>query len=368
MNPITGEYIQFDIPEDEIQEIIKNARVTDIVEGPDGSIWVGSWGIGLLRIFPDRQNYTFFQHDDNNPNSLNGNKIKSLEFDEKGYLWIGIEESGLDRLAPEDEVFKHFFNEFQTTDIYEGPSVYNIMIDDQSLMWLGFRNDGVKIVPLHNPSFHKYSNNEKDKQIFSICETSKGIYLGAKGSIDLFNQNTKQFTSYPLPNNETPIALYDYGKSTILVGTYKGSLLKFHTISGQFSNLSTGHLDEELQDLKIECFYALPDEKILIGTQKGLYKLDLEDQSYKKILSPWIHAIKSGENESIWCMSWGDYYQYFPQTGKLLKHDSDAQGDIKSSYFSPGNDKVYLGTDLGFMFRSWHRQMRKDIGMFSLYQ
>jgi signal transduction histidine kinase/DNA-binding response OmpR family regulator/streptogramin lyase len=348
MNPITGEYIQFDIPEDEIQEIIKNARVTDIVEGPDGSIWVGSWGIGLLRIFPDRQNYTFFQHDDNNPNSLNGNKIKSLEFDEKGYLWIGIEESGLDRLAPEDEVFKHFFNEFQTTDIYEGPSVYNIMIDDQSLMWLGFRNDGVKIVPLHNPSFHKYSNNEKDKQIFSICETSKGIYLGAKGSIDLFNQNTKQFTSYPLPNNETPIALYDYGKSTILVGTYKGSLLKFHTISGQFSNLSTGHLDEELQDLKIECFYALPDEKILIGTQKGLYKLDLEDQSYKKILSPWIHAIKSGENESIWCMSWGDYYQYFPQTGKLLKHDSDAQGDIKSSYFSPGNDKVYLGTDLGF--------------------
>ena len=353
MNPITWEFVRFGIPTHMDHDILREGRITDIEEGPDGSLWFAGYGFGLMQISLDRNSAKIYSHSHNNSNSLNSNKIKSLEFDDKGYLWIGIEESGLDRFAPEAEDFTHFFSEFQSTDIYEGPSVYSIMIDDQSLMWLGFRNDGVKIVPLENPSFEMYSKENESMQVLSICETKQGIYLGTRGAIELFDNPSQTYLTYQLPNNETPIALHNYDDKTLFIGTYRGSLWKFNTLTKKFHRFSNSGIADELSGYKIECFYKLPNHQLLIGTQRGMYRLDLLSGDYKKVIYSdnqynWIHNIQSGYEESIWALSWGDFYRYFPQTGKLIRHQTDAEGDIKTSYFTPDNQIVYLGTDLGF--------------------
>ncbi len=349
MNPITGEYDKVSFPGLENNAVLKTGHITDIKEGPDGSIWFGGWGYGLLKIDPDRQDIQWYNHDDSNPNSLNNNQIKSLAFDEEGYLWIGMEEAGLDKFAPESEIFTHYFNDFQAHDTYEGPSVYTIMIDDQSLMWLGFRNDGVKIVPLSASVFESYkSPNDEYGTVFSLCETPEGIYTGVKGALEVIDLKTKLIKSIWLPNRETPIAIHNHGESTIFVGTAKGSLFRYNTKTGQFSDIANRTLKQELLDQKIECFYSLSDDELLIGTKKGLYKLDLISQKYKQIFSGWVHAVHAGMNESIWAICWGDFYQYFPKTGKLVKHVTFANGDIKSVYFSTNDGTIFLGTDLGF--------------------
>ena len=241
MNPITGAYKKFIVPGYEESEPFTMGRVTTIEEGPDGSLWFGCWGHGLLRIFPDRQQVTWYKHDMDNPNSLNGNEVKSLAFDASGYLWIGMEESGLDRLAPENEIFIHYFVEFQSSDIYEGKGVYSLMIDDQALMWLGFRNDGVKIVPLSNPVFENFQTLDQPySKVFSICEMPQGIFTGSRGAIDKFDLKTRKHVTYPLPTGETPISMYRFTDKSMLLGTYKGSIFEFDTESGRFTKIEIG--------------------------------------------------------------------------------------------------------------------------------
>jgi len=348
MNPITGEYVAFQTASLKEHDIYKKGKITDIEEGPDGSLWMGGWGIGLLRIYPNRKTSKIYTHDYSDINTINGNKIKALKFDEIGYLWIGIEESGLDRFAPESEIFTHYLNDFQRTDIVEGPSIYSIMVDNQSLMWLGFRNDGVKIVPLMSPSFTKFSLKNKDTGVFSICETEKGIFVGSRGAIELFDPDNQLFKTYPLPNKETPIALYDFDDKTLLIGTYRGSMLKFDLQTSTFQDLTDSDITDELYGNKIECFYKLNNDEILIGSQIGMFRLNLITDEFKKVISSWTHDIIPGDEENVWAVQWENFYQYFPQTGKLLKYETDVKGDIKTCYFTPDNQRVYLGTDLGF--------------------
>lgn len=349
MNPITGEYLRYSVPGYREHEIFKTGHITDIAEGPDGSLWMGAWNYGLLHIDPERKSVNIHKQDYNNSNSINGTKIKALEFDDKGFLWIGIEESGLDKYAPESGNFTHYFNEFNTSDIYEGPSVYSILIDDQSLMWLGFRNDGVVKVPLDDPPFFNYkSQTSRDARVFSLCETEEGIFTGVKGAVELVSEGRRTIKTFKLPNNETPIALYPVSEREILLGTYKGSIFKLNTQTGQYAPCSNRSLQSELVNYKVESFYLLPDNKVLIGTQKGLCKLDLKTKEYKWIgNSWWVNTITPGSNEDLWIFSWRSAYQYYPQTGKQVDHEINIHGDIKSSFLR-SESEVYLGTDLGF--------------------
>lgn len=349
MNPLTGAFQKFVAKGYEDAAPFVNGRITSLAEGPDGSIWLGSWGNGLIRLFPDRQNIQYYQHQVNNSNSLNGSKVKSLEFDASGYLWIGLEESGMDRLAPETETFTHFFSEFQTTDIYEGKSVYSILIDDQSLMWLGFRNDGVKVIPLSSPQFklfHKPGNTFS--KVFSICEMPEGIYAGVKGALEKLDVETGSFQSFPLPTGETPISLFKLTEQKILLGTYLGNIFEFNTLNQRYTQFGNQDLIKELNNQKIECFYLLSEDELLIGAQKGLYRINRENLSFRRIIDSWVHSFVASDSESLWVMSWKEIYKYYPETGKLNKIISDAQGDIKAQYFTSNNNMAYLGTDHGF--------------------
>jgi signal transduction histidine kinase/DNA-binding response OmpR family regulator/ligand-binding sensor domain-containing protein len=349
MNPITGQYVRF-MPSGSVDKnTLSTVKITSIEENSDGSLWMAAWDLGLLKISPERDQVAVYQKDYTDPNSLNGHKIKTLKFDQKGYLWIGIEESGLDRLAPETGRFTHYFNEFITSDIYEGPSVYSILIDDQSLMWLGFRNDGIVKVPLYDPPFRNYRNKGlTDSRVFSICEMPQGLLNGVKGAVELFDPLTNEHRTFPLPNNETPISLYKFNENEVFVGTYKGSIFRLNIRSGRFEDCCNDELKAELNNLKVESFYLLPDDNLLIGTQGGLCKLDLLTKAYKWIKRGWwVNQIIEGSQDELWLMSWGNAFKYYPQTGLLTPLELDIQGDIKSSHIK-SESEAYFGTDLGF--------------------
>ena len=349
MNPITGDYRKFQIDADKDLDIFTTGRISSIEEGPDGSLWFGSWGFGLLRVFPDRKRVKRYENT-SSPHSLNGNQVKTIKFDKKGFLWIGIEEVGLDRFTLENEEFTHFFNAPQFTAISEGPGVSTIMIDDESIMWLGFRNHGIEIVPLDGTFFRQYKNrSEVNHGVSSLCETDKGILMGVRGAIDFFDLEKKDFTaSYPVPNKETPIAMLHYGENVVIIGTYHGSLFKVNLENGQFVQLGNERFQEELIETKIKTIHRLFDKKLLIGTMKGVYQIDMKTGSYEKVLESDVHTIQSGNDESVWLFSYTeDTYQYYPLTKKMVSFDTKAERVLKSAYIT-NDHEIYMGTDLGF--------------------
>ena len=71
--------------------------VRGVLEDDAGTIWVGSYRGGLVKIDPISGRLTRYQHDPANPKSLNLNAIQTLIKNGREGLWVALENGGLDR-------------------------------------------------------------------------------------------------------------------------------------------------------------------------------------------------------------------------------------------------------------------------------
>jgi signal transduction histidine kinase/ligand-binding sensor domain-containing protein len=86
-----------------------------IFEQQDGTIWVGTWGDGLIKM---DENYREIKRFKFNPlesdNSLPNNQVRVIREDKKGNLWIGTN-GGLAVFNPESENFKPIVSQYNQT-------------------------------------------------------------------------------------------------------------------------------------------------------------------------------------------------------------------------------------------------------------
>ncbi len=63
--------------------------VRAILEEPDGSLWLGTWGDGLIKMNSNYEIVERYNYDSTNNNSLSDDVIRVLRKDNDGNLWIG---------------------------------------------------------------------------------------------------------------------------------------------------------------------------------------------------------------------------------------------------------------------------------------
>ena len=76
-----------------------------ILEEDDGSLWVGTWGDGLIRLDPDYREVARYTHDPDLPASISNNFVRVNKIDANGEMWIGTN-SGLNLFDPEAGQFR----------------------------------------------------------------------------------------------------------------------------------------------------------------------------------------------------------------------------------------------------------------------
>ncbi|TVQ04425.1 MAG: GHKL domain-containing protein [Balneolaceae bacterium] len=76
-----------------------------ILEEADGSLWVGSWGDGLIKLDPDYREVNRYTHDPDSPNSISNNSVRVIKKDGNGVYWIGTN-NGLNLFDPDTGQFK----------------------------------------------------------------------------------------------------------------------------------------------------------------------------------------------------------------------------------------------------------------------
>ena len=103
-----------------------------IYDDGQGHIWGASNINGLVRLDKATGEITLYQHDPNDPTSINSNQVWDVFEDSQGRFWIGTE-AGLDLFDPETAVFTHV----HTTNVVD-----NIVEDDQGHFWF-ISNDGI---------------------------------------------------------------------------------------------------------------------------------------------------------------------------------------------------------------------------------
>ena len=138
-------------------------------ETPDGALWVGTNGGGVVRCLAGHCRTLTTQE------GLPADLIRSLHVDGDGWLWIGSEGRGLARLDPRnwpavDDRYVPAITRYSTADGLYDPVVHQILEDDEGRLWMN-SNRGIFWVPrdeLHAfaehriPRIHSTAYTERD--------------------------------------------------------------------------------------------------------------------------------------------------------------------------------------------------------------
>lgn len=242
---------QYYVHNDQIEGSLSNNFVSYLAKGPDGNLYVASWGGGLHRLMKQNYNKGRFQSLFTNELSDNSYFISSLVFDHKKQLWIGTV-VGIVLYNIYSNKFLSFNNQG-----YDLNGIGCMQFDNSGNLWIGSINglfllkadDKMNIDP-DNPEIFMFTNIPEDSTsisgnyIISLhIDKSGQLWIGTYGhgiNNIKFNPETKNITAQRfnekngLTNNIT-YQIQDDNDGNLWISTGFG-LSKFEIKNNKFRN------------------------------------------------------------------------------------------------------------------------------------
>ncbi|MBX2954630.1 MAG: hypothetical protein KF846_00645 [Cyclobacteriaceae bacterium] len=100
----TFEKIKFKVEED-----MFGGSARAIAEKEDGSLWLGTWGDGLVELDKNYKEIRRFKYDSLNENSLSYNQVRVVKPDKQGRVWVGTN-NGVNILNTKDNTIQRIIN------------------------------------------------------------------------------------------------------------------------------------------------------------------------------------------------------------------------------------------------------------------
>ena len=174
---------------------ISSDFIKDIVLDQNNSLWGATFGHGIFRLTLTRQGESEilrFRNEINTKNSLINDFAQCIEVDKENNIWVGTQ-GGLTKLRINNENFSKpiITNYFQLEDS-KNPllhnSVYDILIDNSDRIWLGTRN-GLNLFRGNNEFISWTDKNHLLNNIIYSIQNDKrdGLWLGTNDGIVNFN-------------------------------------------------------------------------------------------------------------------------------------------------------------------------------------
>lgn len=124
-----------------------------IAEDTAGIIWVGTTGAGLFRVNPETHEVKNYVHNPLDSTSLTYDEIGNILVDKSGTLWVctgwypsGRQKGGLNRYHPEIDGFERFQHDSQDPNSLEENVVWSAFEDSQNNFWVGTSGDGLHLM------------------------------------------------------------------------------------------------------------------------------------------------------------------------------------------------------------------------------
>lgn len=304
-----------------------NTCIRNILEDKNGNLIIGTEGKGLYVISPTSQSLYSVQNYNSDNSEIGHDIIHSLLIDQSENLWIGTLQ-GISKTDLKKKKFNLYrrSNSPNSLDLL-GNVVASLYKDEDGTLWVGNWGQGLNLVNRSTNKVEHYSTRLTGKQkisndfIHSIFQDlDHRIWLGTRDGILIFDRKEKQFTPW-----------YEYFKNPALP---------------TFSHVRISMI---IQDRASNYW---------IGTQNGLYKINLKTSSveiFKKELdnshqlsANLIYNLLEDSDGLIWIATVGGLDVYNPKTQKLnhfRKHEKGLSDDFIITLCEDSDGKIWIGTD-----------------------
>jgi signal transduction histidine kinase/DNA-binding response OmpR family regulator/ligand-binding sensor domain-containing protein len=307
-NPLTKqvERLEVSLPDDVV--------ISEIHEGPDHQIWLGTWGKGLFLI-PHKISSAAIPvslSPDNDEPNIN---IWSLTPDCFNNLWIGTWGSGLYKIHLNSKGVDYY--ELKVGDMPIAPG--RMAEDDNGDLWIT-SNQNCLFQKISKTG--KYQTFQVPVNIHShappILAIEEDIWLGTNNGLYQFTPSTKSYQLHKAPfstKDEVHAMLYKDNK--IWCGTLHGSLYHFDIQSKQFVALH-----EEYTNLGVINDIKITSANILLAiTSKGIHKINIKKPEERSFDTRHIggNSILEDQSGNLWLSTYLSGFQMLNQELTSLK-------------------------------------------------
>lgn len=225
---------------------ISSDFISSIIKGPDGKIYIGTWGTGINCKADNSENR--FEHflSSDGPNDLSNNFISVLYNDPRGYILIATE-GGLNLFDPQSRHFSRFPTDSTGNGLSE---VGCIELDHKGYYWAGTRKGLFR---------------------FSMEKAVPGTIQFKPGEVMRFLYNHSDHNSIP---GNFITALKEDSKGQMWLGTYGNGIAKVKTAPGGNFLFETYSQSDGLSNNVI---YSIEEDKtglLWISSDNGLSAFD----------------------------------------------------------------------------------------------
>ncbi len=223
------------LPQPAGSNVHERYQVKSIHEDKSGELWFGTNGSGLLRLAPDTHALTRYQHDPENPQSLNPGGIWALCEDREGTLWIGSFGGGLARFERVTQTFARYSHDPNNANGLSHPGIYSLYPDGEGYLWIGTFGGGLNRFDPRTLRFEHYTDREglPDNFVKGILPDDRGnLWLSTDKGLSRFNPRTKSFKNFTvkdgLVDNVLLSGAYHRGREGWLLFGGEGGFIMFH--------------------------------------------------------------------------------------------------------------------------------------------
>ncbi|NQZ68481.1 MAG: hypothetical protein HRT89_10475, partial [Lentisphaeria bacterium] len=350
--------------------------ITAIHEDAKGRLWFGTYRKGLYRLNKSREKLTHIESSNNNPGTLNGNRVNDIYEDRQGVIWIATM-NGLNYYTKDSELFSYFRNNPHNKNSLGNGKVTSFLEDSTGEFWIGTDNGLNRYDPVTN-DFKLYLPIEGNKQslphsyVTSIYEDHrKKLWIGTTAGLARFNKTSELFKRYQHsktdPNTlggRKVLALQSDKNNQLFVGTDKG-LNRYDPETDSFNRDPFGQSKAQknhqgrkyrLLNSRISVLYLDTKNRLWIGgrdTGLGFYD-NVQDQfnyfkhkknDLKSISDNWIFSLVEDKHGTLWVGTHNglnrfddknNQFERFYAKDKLLSSGvigllNDSQGNIWAS-------------------------------------
>jgi signal transduction histidine kinase/ligand-binding sensor domain-containing protein/DNA-binding response OmpR family regulator len=258
LNPATENIKRYNLFPEKPKKANYN-KIYSLYEDRSGIIWIGTWGMGLMKLDKRKNKFQILRSDPNNfSNSLSHSVVYQVIYDPKGFLWFCTRIS-LDKYDIRTGTYKHYL---KNEECIKRSLTYGIQ-DKSGNLWLGTASCGlIRFDPIAE-SYRFFLNDPKEsenlinKPIVPLIQDHLGfLWIGTEGfglyKYDILNNKVTHYQNDP--NDQTSLSnnvvreIYEDSFGTIWIGTNNGGLNKFERKTEKFSYICLNSIAKIYED------------------------------------------------------------------------------------------------------------------------